>query len=103
MRKDNIVRLKDFNMEDIKKLIPGKDYLELGTDNIQKSLEQHMATDTNYNCKAGITIVNNEERSYYLNKKDIPIYDNVEDVIKDQFIPWILNSASRLQRGYEWV
>lgn len=103
MKKYNIIRLKDFDIENIKKLIHGKDYLELGAENIQKSLKQHISTDTKYNCKTGVTIVNGEKRSYYLNKKDVPIYNNVEDAIKDQLIPWILNSASRLQRGYEWI
>jgi len=102
---DTIIKLKDsqsyacmFAIRENKKREDEK--YRYSRQNIYKSVEALSKLNLRYNIQTGKTYLDDECISEYCDKKDIPQYDNEEDVVQSQFYNWIMNSAGRLERGY---
>lgn len=67
---------------------------------INEAIDHHYSLILSYNCDDGITRNREGKQAEYVNKQDIPKYTSLNDVLLDQFMPFINNSVSRLLRGY---
>lgn len=54
-----------------------------------------------FNINSNVMYRGKEKISWLSNSKDIDKNMSVKDVLKWEMLPWIMNSASRLSRGYE--
>ena len=78
-----------------------REFEVLKSDNIIKSIEELSRLNLRYNINTGVVYIGNEWRSRPSNPKDIQVYDTIEDIIEWELMGWILNGASRLQRGFK--
>lgn len=67
--------------------------------NIEIAVEELAKHNLSYNSDKGKTYLGKELLSEYSNKRDIPTYDNDLEVVRWQFVNFIMNSAGRLTRG----
>lgn len=56
-----------------------------------------------YNASTGKLYKGRDLIGWHSNPKDITVYENheLEWLLKDQFVPYILNTAYKLENGYE--
>lgn len=103
---NNIISLRDFKEEALKFAKQTNNSRPINSEyyypeiNIEKAVDELVKYDLKYNIQKGKTFLGKEILSEYSYKKDIPNYDNELDVVNAQFINFIMNSASRLTRGY---
>lgn len=72
-------------------------------ENIIKAIKELSKANLRYNTKTGTTYLKNEWICKPTNKNDIEKYDNIEEVIRWQFVCEIMNGASRLERGLKAI
>lgn len=94
--KDNKEKTLELVLKDEASIVYKRKYIEEGLEELAKK-------GLKYNTKTGVTYIGREERERFSDKEDIPKYSTVEEVLEDQFVQYVLNSASRLERGYTAV
>lgn len=72
-------------------------------DNVLAGLEAVTLAGLRYNRINGTAYFESEVMAEYSHEKDIPEYDNLEDLVSDQFVGFIMNSASRIERGHSAI
>ena len=77
--------------------------LKFKRDNVVAGLEAVTLAGLRYDKGNGKTYFENEVMSEYSHSNEIPVYDSIEDIVSDQFIGFIMNSASRIERGYDAI
>ena len=99
-----IIKLKDIKINDIITIAEGTPsnciarlYKE-HSNNLTKVYNQYVKQNLRYNTTIGKLISSEGVLSEYCHKKDIPIYDNIIDLIEEQFIHTILCECGRLNR-----
>ena len=99
-----IIKLRDIKLNDIINIIEGTNcncitrlYKE-HSNNLSKVYNQYVKQNLRYNTKTGKLISLEGTLSEYCYKKDIPTYDNMVDLIEEQFIHTILCECGRLNR-----
>ena len=99
-----IIKLRDIKINDIINIIEDTTckYItrlyEDHSNNLTKVYNQYVKQNLRYNTKTGKLISSEGVLSEYCYKKDIPTYDNMIDLIEEQFIHTILCECSRLNR-----
>lgn len=70
-------------------------------ENIRKAVD--LNKNLIYNASTGKLYKGRDLIGWHSNPKDIPVYENheLEWLLKDQFVPDILNTAFKLEKGYE--
>lgn len=68
-------------------------------ENITTAINELSKAGLRYDASNGKTYFKTEVVITYSNKEDIPVYEDVTEVVEWQFTSFILNSASRLHRG----
>ena len=99
-----IIKLRDIKINDIINIIEDTTckYItrlyEDHSNNLTKVYNQYVKQNLRYNTKTGKLISSEGVLSEYCYKKDIPTYDNMIDLIEEQFIHTILCECGRLNR-----
>lgn len=99
-----IIKLKDIKINDIITIIEGTTCKHITrlykehNNNLTKVYNQYTKQNLRYNTKTGKLISAEGTISEYCYKKDIPAYDNMIDLIEEQFIHTILCECGRLNR-----
>lgn len=99
-----IIKLRDIKINDIINIIEDTTckcitrLYEEHSNNLTKVYNQYVKQNLRYNTKTGKLISTEGTLSEYCYKKDIPTYDNMIDLIEEQFIHTILCECSRLNR-----
>ncbi len=104
----NIINLKDIKemalnislVENSKELKPEHKFSK---ENIVKAVEVLAKAGLKYNNKNGKTYLRKEVMAEYSNKNSIPVYEDVSEVIEWELTSFILNSASRIERGLKAI
>lgn len=108
---NGIIELKDYKSEVLKICFDTMNERKRKFDNyyvyslkhIKESIEYHVKHNLRYDIKSGKTYLDNEVWSEYSYKNDIPVYEDneLEYLLSDAFIGFILNGANRLNRGFK--
>lgn len=99
-----IIKLRDIKINDIINIIEDTtcEYItrlyEEHNNNLTKVYNQYIKQNLRYNTKTGKLISSEGVLSEYCYKKDIPTYDNMIDLIEEQFIHTMLCECGRLNR-----
>lgn len=99
-----IIKLRDIKINDIINIIEDTTWTHITrlyeehNNNLTKVYNQYIKQNLRYNTKTGKLISSEGVLSEYCYKKDIPTYDNMIDLIEEQFIHTILCECSRLNR-----
>lgn len=99
-----IIKLKDIKINDIITMCEGTTCKHIArlykehNNNLTKVYNQYVKQNLRYNTKTGKLISSEGVLSEYCYKKDIPTYDNMIDLIEEQFIHNILCECGRLNR-----
>ena len=99
-----IIKLRDIKINDIINIIEDTTckcitrLYEEHSNNLTKVYNQYVKQNLRYNTKPGKLISSEGVLSEYCYKKDIPTYDNMVDLIEEQFIHTILCECGRLNR-----
>ena len=99
-----IIKLKDIKINDIITIAedtPSNCIVRLykeHSNNLTKVYNQYVKQNVRYNTRTGKLISAEGVLSEYCYKKDIPTYDNMIDLIEEQFIHAILCECGRLNR-----
>lgn len=80
----------------------GTDY-HYKNENIIKATKELAKENLKYNTKNGTVYLKNEWICKPTSKNDIEKYDDIEEVVRWQFVNEIMNSARRLQRGFKAI
>jgi len=72
-------------------------------EHIEEAIKENIKHNLNYDTKTGKIFYGSDLRGYPSNKKDIEKYATFKEVIKWQFLNWIMNSANRIKNGYKAV
>jgi len=67
---------------------------------IKESVEAHIIAKLRYNTRTGAVFIRNEKRSWPTHSWNVQTYENIEDILENEFITWIMNGASRINRNY---
>ena len=76
-------------------------YEVLSVEYILQSIKELSKLRLRYDRKTGVVYIGSEWRSRPSNEMDVMHYDSVDEVIEWELMGWILNGASRLQRGFK--
>lgn len=99
-----IIKLRDIKINDIITIVEGTTCNCIArlhkehNNNLSKVYNQYVKQNLRYNTKTGKLISTEGTLSEYCYKKDIPTYDNMVDLIEEQFIHTILCECGRLNR-----
>lgn len=99
-----IIKLKDIQINDIITMCERTTWTHIArlyeehNNNLDKVYNQYIKQNLRYNTKTGKLISSEGILSEYCYKKDIPTYDNIIDLIEEQFISTILCECGRLNR-----
>lgn len=99
-----IIKLKDIKINDIITMCENTTWKPIArlykehNNNLTKVYNQYVKQNLRYNTKTGKLISTEGILSEYCYKKDIPTYDNMVDLIEEQFIHTILCECGRLNR-----
>ena len=99
-----IIKLKDIKITDIITIIEGTDskcitrLYKDHSNNLNKVYNQYIKQNLRYNTTSGKLVSSDGVLSEYCYKKDIPTYNNMVDLIEEQFIHTILCECGRLNR-----
>lgn len=99
-----IIKLKDIKINDIITMCENTTWKHIArlyeehNNNLTKVYNQYVKQNLRYNTKTGKLISSEGVLSEYCYKKDIPTYENMIDLIEEQFIDTILCECGRLNR-----
>lgn len=99
-----IIKLRDIKINDIITICEGTDYkcitrlYKEHNNRLTEVYNQYIKQNLRYNTKTGKLVSTEGVLSEYCYKKDIPAYDNMIDLIEEQFIHTILCECGRLNR-----
>ena len=99
-----IIKLRDIKINDIITICEGTTWKHIErlykeyNNNLDKVYNQYVKQNLRYNTKTGKLISSEGTLSAYCYKKDVPTYDNMVDLIEEQFIHTILCECGRLNR-----
>ena len=99
-----IIKLRDIKINDIITMCESTTWKHITrlykehNNNLTKVYNQYIKQNLRYNTKTGKLISSEGVLSEYCYKKDIPTYDNMIDLIEEQFIHTILCECGRLNR-----
>lgn len=74
---------------------------EFSEENVRKAVEELAKAGLKYNDKTGEVFLGRNLLSKPVDKRDIPVYNSVEELVEDEFANEIMNGASRLSRGFK--
>ena len=99
-----IIKLRDIKINDIITICEDTTWEHIArlykeyNNNLDKVYNQYVKQNLRYNTKTGKLISSEGTLSEYCYKKDIPTYNNMVDLIEEQFIHTILCECGRLNR-----